>query len=187
MLRIAAIMITVAIGAFAAHEVEPHKTTGHWYVTVKGTQISGGEHEELKGSTGHGVGMEVGYEFTNHIALEGMIVRATNDVTATDEVTHDKIEGTGEYMTYGINAAYIWHVAHNTIVVGKIGLVNEHEKIDLEEEEETADDYGYDYGVGVEYEISPSLELLVEYEHESIEGTRGDDLFLGAKYVFASH
>lgn len=186
MLRFAAMIVAVALSAFAAHDLEPHKTTGHWYVTVKGTQISGGEHDEMKGSTGYGAGMEVGYEFANHFALEGMIVRATNDVTLTDE-HHEKIDGTGEYMTYGVNLAYLWHATHHTILVGKVGLVSEHETIDFDHEEETADETGYDFGVGVEYEVSPSVELLVEYEHESIEGTRGDDLFLGAKYVFASH
>jgi opacity protein-like surface antigen len=177
----------VALSVFGAHTVEPHKSTGKWYLTVKGTQISGAEHEGVEGSQGYGAGMEVGYEFANHFALEGMIVRATNDVTTHDEITHDKIEGTGEYMTYGLNAAYYWHATHNTILVGKVGLVNEHEKLELEHEEETADETGYDFGVGIEYEVTPSVELLVEYEHESIEGTRGDDLFLGAKYVFASH
>jgi len=176
MMRTLLVLMAAVIGMMASEQAD-----GRWYMALKGTHISGGEKEELKGKGGFGSGIELGYEFAEHFALEGMYVQAS-----TDEATSDEETATGDYTTYGVNAAYIQHITHHMMLVGKVGYVNEHEEIHLAHAHK-ADETGFDFGVGVEYEVNPSFEVLAEYEHESIEGTRGDDFFLGAKYIFATH
>jgi len=149
-------------------------------VVTMGETIS---HEESKldGDTGYGVGFDLGYSFTEYIALEldGSYTKA--DVKETLP-TGESETGHGSFYTYGVNAVLTYPVTHHFIALGKIGYGYEHE--DLGSLGIKGTEHGANWAAGVEYSFMPHVEVSFEYEGADIRSARGDSLQLGLIYKF---
>ena len=150
------------------------------YVIAKGLSILGdtvdhGGHD-WKGSTGTGIGIDVGYKINHSLAAEFVTTYASNTV---DDGHH---EADATYTTYGLALAYVYHLSDKAGLLVKAGYESEQEEISDFGVDKS--DSGFIYAVGAEYKIAPKYELLVEYEASTIEGPRGAGLFAGVKYNF---
>ena len=150
------------------------------YIVPKAVVILGDtiEHDghEYEGDLGYGLGVDLGYSFNKHFALEGAVTYAQADVSDG----HDDASAT--YITYGVNAVGTYNISGHFNVIGKLGYAFEDEEISDFHVEETLD--GITYALGCEYGINKNVELVAEFEGADVESTRGKSLLFGAKYKF---
>lgn len=173
-------VIILATTTLWAEHSENHTGKGHYYVIPKVLEIEGDSkiHEgtEIKGQSGSGYALDIGYSFAEHFAVEF----ATS--YSTDEVVANNTEYDAKYITYGIDLAYTHHFTKHLGMLLKTGYGFEDEEItglNINELE-----HGLTYALGLEYGMSSRTEFILEYEHALIESTRGASLFVGVKFKF---
>ena len=165
-------------------EVHEH-TESDFYVIVKGLRISGDKvaHGEatLDGDSGYGFGIDLGYRLGHGFAVEYDFSYATNTVS---ELEHGDVvaEADATYYTHAIDLVYTYELTETLGLFAKAGYEYEIEEID--EYHIDADDNGFNYGVGVEVAVDHTYKVVAEYEHSTIEGPRGNSIFLGVMYNF---
>ena len=174
-----------------AHIKAEHHEEGNLYVVAKG-MLSLGEKKteeatdtekeaELEGDMGGGIGLDVGYRVGYGFALEFDFSYGQTNVTKKVAGEEDK-SGSGQYMTFGIDLLYGYHLNESWVLFAKGGYEYEIEKItDLDID---LGSQGFAYGVGMEYAINSHYAVLVEYEGSTIESPRGPGIFGGISYTY---
>ena len=167
-------------------EVQHHETASNFYVVVKGLYIMGDDVDHghgitLDGDGDYGFGIDVGYRLGHGFAIEYDFSYATNTVTETDEHHHTE-HADATYYTHALDLVYTHHLSHEVGIFFKAGYVYEKEEID--DFHIDSSDNGFVYGVGLEYMMDEHYALLVEYEGSTIDGPRGDGIFVGVQYNF---
>ncbi len=162
-----------------------HTEQGPFYIIVKGLMIAGDTvehgHDTLEGESGYGFGIDVGYRLGHGFAIEYDFSYATNTITETDDHHHTH-EAEATYYTHALDLVYTYHVSHTIGLFAKGGYVYEIEEID-DLHIDTSDE-GFTYGIGLEYAMNSHYTFIVEYEGSTIEGPRGDGIFVGVMYSF---
>jgi len=185
LLIVAALMFTTQLMAAEEMHEDTHHEESKYYVVVKGLYIMGDntQHGEatLEGDDGYGVGIDLGYRLEYGFSLEYDFSYSTNSVT--EKVADEEPRSAdATYMTHAIDLVYGYSVTKELELFAKVGYEYEIEKID---------DYGIDndsdgavVGAGVEYELNSLYKIVGEYEHSTIDGPRGDSIYLGVMYNF---
>jgi len=177
----------------AGGDIEPAMETAHseahaespFYVVVKGLMTFGDktDHEtsQLNGKIDYGFGIDLGYRIGHGFAVEYDFSYSSNIIE--EKKNNGEIENIeGEYYTSAIDLVYTYELTEELGVFAKVGFEYEWEKIDALDVDTT--DSGAVFGVGFEAEMDESFKMVVEYEHSTIEGPRGDSLFAGVMYNF---
>jgi opacity protein-like surface antigen len=135
----------------------------------------------LKGSTGYGFGLDLGYAFNENFAVE---IDGSYSESDVKEILHTGESKTakGSFYTYGANAVLTYPLHNHLIILGKLGLTYEHE--DLGSLEIKGLEHGASWAAGIEYSFNPRIEVSLEYEGADIRSVRGDTLQLGLIYMF---
>ena len=156
-----------------------------FYIIGKGMMILGDKanHEEsvLDGDQGYGFGIDLGYRIGNGFAIEYDFSYARNDVLETRE-GHEEEEGRAEYYTSALALVYTYEATESLGIFGKVGYEYEWEKIkkfDID-----GHDDGFVFAGGIEVKMDESYKFVLEYEHSTIEGPKGDAVFAGVMYNF---
>jgi opacity protein-like surface antigen len=167
--------------------VEDHEAAVHehaesdYYVVVKALRVTGDtvEHEGaiLDGDSDYGFGIDLGYRLGNGLAVEYDFSYAKNTV-----IEDGHAEGAAKYYTHALDLVYTHELTETVGIFGKVGVEYENEKIKAFDID--SDDTGFNFGAGVEIAMDHSYKLLVEYEHSTIDGPRGDSIFAGVMYNF---
>ncbi|HEY9190489.1 MAG TPA: porin family protein [Sulfurovum sp.] len=161
-----------------------HGTESKYYVIAKALMVLGNtvDHGEavLDGDRDYGYGFDIGYRLGNGFALEYDFSYARNTVTETAHGHTEEARGT--YYTSSFDVVYTYEMTHNFGIFAKAGYEYEWEEIAAFDIDTTDD--GFIVGAGVETAINESYKFIVEYEHSTIEGPRGDSLFAGVMYSF---
>ncbi len=176
--------IAIITMMMASHQIlasETHSTKSPLYVVAKAlvTTPSSMEHEnaELSSGMGSGIGLDLGYKLSNHIALE---VDISYDHNTIEENLNGVIEdAAANYYTYAVDITYALHMTHAMGLIVKLGYEIEDEEVEKLNISEI--DSGIVYGLGLEYAINKNYEIVVEYEHSDIISTRGSSIFSGVK------
>ena len=163
-----------------------HDVENNFYIVLKGLYIMGDDVDHghgitLDGEGDYGFGFDMGYRLGNGFAIEYDFSYATNTVTETDVHHHTEHAG-ATYYTHALDLVYTYHLSHHYGLFFKAGYVYEKEKID--DLHIDSSDNGLVYGIGLEYMMNDHYALLVEYEGSSIDGPRGDGIFVGVQYNF---
>jgi opacity protein-like surface antigen len=167
-----------------ANKIHENKES-KYYVVVKALNILGDNvkhgEAELQGDNGYGFGVDFGYRLQKGFSVEYDFSYSTNDVT---ELLADELPTThnATYMTHAIDIVYGYEVIKKMEIFVKAGYEYELEKIDDLNIDNGSD--GAVFGTGVEYELNHNYRLLGEYEHSTIDGPRGDSLYLGLMLNF---
>jgi opacity protein-like surface antigen len=165
-------------------EVMAHGEESKFYVIAKALMIMGNKvnhgHAVLDGDQDYGYGIDLGYRLGHGFALEYDFSYARNTVTQDDGHTVEKARGT--YYTHALDVVYTYEFTHTFGVFVKAGYEYEIEKIEDFHIDNDGD--GWNYGVGVEVAVNHKYKLIAEYEHATIEGPRGDSIFVGVMYNF---
>ena len=195
----ALILCTTLFAAQEAEEQDPSRThikakhheEGNLYVVAKGLVSLGDNYTEeakgaepeaiLKGNTGQGFGIDLGYRLGYGFATELDFAYAHTTVTKSVVGEEDRRAG-ADYYSYGIDLLYGYHLNEEYVVFGKIGWEIEKEKISDYGINGTND--GFSYAVGLEYGLSEHWALVGEYEGTLIDGPRGNSVFAGVSYTF---
>jgi len=185
----AALLFTTQLMAEEMHEGVDNKGMHHkeskYYAVVKGLYIVGDdvEHGEalLSGDAGYGIGVDLGYRLEYGFSLEYDFSYSTNTVTETVEGEEPE-SADATYMTHAIDLVYGDEIVEKLELFIKVGYEYEIEKIDDYGIDKTSD--GAVIGTGVEYEFDDSYKIIGEYEHSTIDGPRGDSIYLGVMYNF---
>jgi len=135
----------------------------------------------LKGDAGQGIGLDVGYSFTENFALEMDGTYSESDVKEI-HASGESEEGKASFYTYGVNVVLTYPVTEHFILLGKVGYGYEHE--DLGSLHIKGSEHGVNWAYGVEYSFTPHVEISLEYEAADIRSARGDSLQLGLIYKF---
>jgi opacity protein-like surface antigen len=184
LLVVVAFLFTTQLMAEEMHE-GMHQEESKYYAVIKGLYIVGDntQHGEalLSGDDGYGFGIDLGYRLEYGFSLEYDFSYSTNSVTEVVEGEEPR-SADASYMTHAIDLVYGYEVFEKVELFAKVGYEYEVEKIS---------DYGIDngsdgavIGAGVEYEFMPSYKIMGEYEHSTIDGPRGNSLYLGLMYNF---
>ena len=179
------------VPAHRAHIEAKHHEEGDLYVVVKGLVSLGDTYIEeatdtepeakLKGATGEGFGIDLGYRLGYGFATELDFSYAHTTVTKSVVGEEDTKAG-ADYYTVGLDLLYGYHVNEEIVVFGKIGWEIEKEKISGFGISGTND--GFTYAAGLEYGLTEHWALIGEYEASLIDGPRGDSVFAGLSYTF---
>jgi len=166
-------------------EVEPvHESVSPFYVVVKAMVTNGGdkqeEHEYLESDSAFGAGIDLGYRFNHHFAMELSATCGRNDVTKEEGHEIEVAEAT--YKTYGVNLVYHHELSQEYAMFFKVGYEREYESIDDFGTDEDED--GFTAAIGFAYEINEHVAAIAEYEHSTIKGLHGDAFFVGMEYSF---
>ncbi|MGC9351521.1 MAG: porin family protein [Sulfurovum sp.] len=165
-------------------EIHEHAESDY-YVIVKGLRIAGDkvEHGEatLDGDAGYGFGIDLGHRLGHGFAVEYDFSYATNTVTELHD-GHVIEEADATYYTHALDLVYTHELTETLGIFAKAGY--EYEIEEIEDYHIDADDNGFNYGVGVEVTMDHTYKLVAEYEHSTIEGPRGNSLFVGVMYNF---
>jgi opacity protein-like surface antigen len=174
-----------------AHIKAEHHEEGNFYVVAKGLvtlgdtfteEAKGSEPEaKLKGETGGGVGLDLGYRLGYGFAAELDFAYAHTNVKKSVAGEEDLNAG-ASYYSYGIDLLYGYHINEKYVVFGKIGWEIEQEEISKYDISGTND--GFAYAVGFERSITEHWAFVGEYEETLIKGPRGASIFAGASYTF---
>ncbi|MCK4875079.1 MAG: porin family protein [Sulfurimonas sp.] len=149
-------------------------------VVIMGDTIMHGAYE-LDGDSGVGIGVDLGYSFTENYAVELALTHAEADVTEDDLHGH-VVKCDAEYTTYGVMGVYSRTITGHLRGLVKLGYAWEYEKMDDIHIKETLS--GIAYAAGLEYGFADNMELVVEYEGAEVVSSRGDSLMVGLKYKF---
>ncbi|WP_457746925.1 porin family protein [Sulfurimonas sp.] len=157
-----------------------HREHEGFYIVAKVLQTVGEnvDHEgvTLKGDAGYGFGIDIGHPIKYGFSVEYDFSYSENKVSEPAE----KVDAT--YMTHALDLEYTYHITHYAGIFCKVGVEYEKEKISRLIIDN--DSYGYLAGIGVEYVISSKYNLLLEYEHSTIDSPRGDTVDFGVMYHF---
>ena len=174
-----------------AHIQAKHHEEGNFYIVGKGlislgdnfTEEAKGTEPEaiLKGDTGQGFGIDLGYRLGYGFAAELDFAYTHTTVTKSVEGEEDRRAG-ADYYSYGIDLLYGYHLNEEYVVFGKIGWEIEKEKISDYGINGTND--GFSYAAGLEYGLSEHWALIGEYEGTLIDGPHGNSVFAGVSYTF---
>ena len=177
--------------ASRAHIEAKHHEEGNLYIVAKGLISLGDTYTEeatatepearLKGDSGEGFGIDVGYRLGYGFATEFDFSYTHTTVTKSIEGEEDKQAG-ADYYSYGIDLLYGYHVNESLVLFTKAGWEIEKEKISDFGIDGTND--GFTYAVGIEYAITNHWAFVGEYEGSLIDGPRGNSLFTGISYTF---
>ena len=135
----------------------------------------------MNGAAGYGVGFDLGYSFTEYLALELDGTYSRSDVKETLS-TGESETANASFYTYGVNTVLTYPMTEYFIILGKLGYGYEHKDLGNLEIKEAED--GANWAFGVEYSFSPHAEVSFEYEAADIRGARGESLQLGLIYKF---
>jgi opacity protein-like surface antigen len=158
--------LTSQIIANDATEQTQHDAESKLYVVTKALTILG----DNEGDTGYGFGIDFGYRLEKGFAVEYDFSYSTNTIEEEDAT----------YMTHSLDLLYTYHLTHKLGTFAKVGYEYESASIGSEDESDT----GYILGAGLEYALTHSYGVVAEYEHSSIESTRGDSIYAGVLFNF---
>lgn len=167
-------------------EVMEHETESKFYVIAKALMILGGKVNHgpdvvLDGDQDYGYGIDIGYRLGNGFALEYDFSYARNTVSEIED--GDVLEeARATYYTHALDLVYTYELTETVGVFAKAGY--EYEIEDIEDYDIDTDDNGFNFGVGAEVAVNDKYKVVVEYEHSTIEGPRGDSIFAGIMYNF---
>lgn len=179
-------VIPAAIAAFLlsvgsvsiAEEASGHG--GHYYAVAKmvngmGDKVTHGA-ETLDGDKSNGFAIDFGYHYGGgpwgvELTYSSAKGDVTNDLAVTEQAT---------YTGTGLLGVYTHHVASHVALVGKLGWMQESEKL----AGHTNTESGVAYVVGAEYGVSERFELVLEYEGTDIKSPKGNAIMAGIKYVY---
>ncbi len=177
--------------ASRAHIEAKHHKEGNLYIVAKGLISMGDTYTEeatntepeakLKGDTGQGFGIDLGYRLGYGFATEFDFSYAHTTVTKSVSGEADVRAG-ADYYSYGIDLLYGYHLNEEIVVFAKVGWEIEKEKISAFGINGTND--GFAYAAGLEYGLSQQWALVGEYEGSLIDGPRGNNVFAGVSYTF---
>jgi opacity protein-like surface antigen len=166
-------------------EVEVLEAESPFYIIGKGMMILGDKvnHEEsvLDGDQDFGFGIDLGYRIGNGFAIEYDFSYAKNDVLETRE-GHEAEEGRAEYYTSALALVYTYEATESLGIFGKVGYEYEWEKINKFDID--GHDDGFVFAGGIEVKMDESYKFVLEYEHSTIEGPKGDTVFAGVMFNF---
>jgi len=176
---IAAILLSAG-SAVAAEGGESEMEMGHgrhYYVVPKlisnaGDKVTHGV-ETLDGDSSSGYGIDVGFAYGGPWGVE------LTYTTSKGSVKNDlgvKL-GDATYTSMGLMGVYTHHLPHEFSLVGKLGWMQESEKL----EGKTSDDSGMAYTLGVEYGVTEKVDVVLEYEGVDVKSPKGNAMMLGAK------
>jgi opacity protein-like surface antigen len=177
------ILLTLALlglsTGVSAHEIQTQEEAP-FYLVAKGVYILGDnvKHEDvtLEGDSDYGFGFDLGYRLEYGFAIEYDFSYVENDVKEDQDTLK------ASYVTHALDLVYSYEIIHHTKLFAKVGYEYEKEKISDLDIDDGSD--GAVFGAGVEYELNHTYNILVEYEHSTIEGPRGDSINLGVMYNF---
>ncbi len=180
--KIALATLLLSMSSFAL-QAQEHKSSGEVYVVAKGLYTTGKTIEEesgiiLKGKSGKGLGVDVGYTLPYNFAVEVDTSYSKNDIRENN--AGEIREFSAKYWTYALDVTYTLPLSHAFALMGKAGYEFEHEKTS----EKTKKDNGVVFGAGLEYHINEHYEGIVEYEDSTIDSARGSSIYAGIKYIF---
>lgn len=135
----------------------------------------------IEGDSGYGLGVDIGYSFTEYFAIEVDGTFSSSDVKETDSFGNTE-EDTASFYTYGVNTVFTYPMHNHFILLGKLGYGVEHE--DLGSIGIVGSEHGATWAAGIEYSFNPHVEVSFEYEGADIKSARGDSLQLGLIYKF---
>ncbi len=174
-----------------SHVKAKHHEEGNLYIVGKGLVTLGDDFTEeatdtepeakLKGDTGAGVGIDLGYRIGYGFAVEFDFAYAHTDVKRSVE-GEETVTAGADYYSYGIDLIYGYHIDEENVLFGKIGWEIEKEEISDYDISGTND--GFAYAVGLEHAFTEHWAFVGEYEGTLIDGPRGASLFAGASYTF---
>jgi opacity protein-like surface antigen len=170
--------VLLSVGSVATAE-EGMSHSGHYYAVAKlvsgmGDKVTHGV-ETLDGASSSGFGIDFGYAYGGPWGVELTYSSAKGDVTNDLAVTEQ-----ATYTSMGLLGVYTHHLAHDISLVGKLGWMQESEKL----AGNTRDDSGIAYVVGAEYGINEEFELVLEYEGTDIKSPKGNAVMAGIKYNY---
>ncbi|MBD3789959.1 MAG: porin family protein [Campylobacterales bacterium] len=149
------------------------------YMTSRGSSLSE-ENAYLDGDHAHGIGLDIGYKFNEHFAIELAGTYGKNDVTRTEEDVTEV--ASAAYKSFAINLVVSQMITEKIGVFGKVGVEDEYEKVSDFGIDES--DTGMDYAAGMNYEIDEHNALIAEYEGTTIDGLLGDTIYVGVEHTF---
>ncbi|MDF1878317.1 outer membrane beta-barrel protein [Sulfurimonas sp. SAG-AH-194-C20] len=166
--------------------LEEHASENNFYVSTKAIYSLGASVEEeavtLKGSSGGGLGIDVGYKLGAGFSVELDVAYVEANIVEKDKITLEERTVKGSFTTSSLDVAYIHHVTHELEAFIKGGYEYEFEKInDLDVDTTNS---GLVYAVGIEYELNHTSAIALEYEGTTIKGPRGSIASLGYVYSF---
>ena len=175
----------VALSGYASEVEHVHSKQTNFYIATKAMVTLGSTVTEdtstLKGGTGEGLAVDLGYRAGYGIAVE------IDGTYALDTITEKKSSGeqqtmAGTYVTSSLDVSYTYKATHELVLFVKGGYEYEFEKIaDLNVD---AINSGFIYAAGTEYEINETMAFIGEYEVTTIKGPRGNSIFAGLVYSF---
>ena len=178
----------VSISAYAEEveaAAEHSEEKSDFYVAVKALATLGSSIDEedvtVKGGTGGGLGIDLGYEISHGFSAEIDATYAVNTVTETDHLLDTSEDFSASYATSSIDIAYRYMATEALGLVLKGGYEFEYEKIDTKP---SATDSGFTYAAALTYEINEHMGILGEYEVTTVKGPRGNSAFAGIEYSF---
>lgn len=194
LLLVAALSTQLITQLFAGGDIVPsevhtekvtlHETESKFYMIAKALMVLGDkvndEHSVLDGDKDYGYGIDIGYRLGNGFSLEYDFSYARNTVTEDDGHTVEEAKAT--YYTHALDLVYTYEFTHTVGVFVKAGY--EYEVEEIKDFHIDNDGTGFNYGIGVEVAVNHKYKLISEYEHATIEGPRGDSLFVGVMYNF---
>lgn len=174
-----------------AHIKAKHHKEGNLYVVTKGLISLGETYTEeatatepeakLRGNSGAGIGVDLGYRVGYGFAVE-LDVAYTHTTVTKSVVGEEDVSASANYLSYGLDLLYGYHLNEEYVLFGKIGWELEQERIS--DYGINGTDNGFAYAVGLEYGMTEHVALVGEYEGSLIEGPHGDTLFAGISYTF---
>ena len=177
--------------ASRAHIEAKHHKEGNLYVVTKGLISLGDTFTEeatatepearLKGDTGQGFGIDLGYRLGYGFAAE-LDFSYTHTTITKSVVGAADVSAGADYYSYGIDLLYGYHLNEEVVLFVKTGWEIEKEKISSYGISGTND--GFTYAAGSEYGLSEHWALVGEYECSLIDGPRGNSIFAGVSYTF---
>ncbi|MGB5505453.1 MAG: porin family protein [Sulfurovum sp.] len=175
------------IAPVEAHEPEvmTHEAESKFYVIPKVLMIMGDKvghgDAQLDGDRDYGYGIDIGYRLGHGFALEYDFSYSRNTVTEIEH-GHTMHEAKATYYTHALDLVYTYDFTHTFGMFVKAGY--EHEIEEIKDLHIDNNEDGFNYGVGMEVALNHTYKLIAEYEHATIEGPRGDSIFLGVMYNF---
>ncbi len=176
--------LVLNVHAEELHHSELATHTGAYFepkvMITMGETISHGD-STLDGDTGYGIGVDLGYSFSENFALEIDGTYSEADVKETLS-NGDSETDKASFYTYGVNTVFTYPLHNHFIILGKLGYGYEHE--DLGDLGIKGSEHGANWAFGLEYSFTEHVEVSFEYEGADIRSARGDSLQLGLIYKF---